>query len=651
MPDEIHIPCPECGSVLRLRDRNLLGRMGKCPNCSHRFLLEEPSPKKDSARPDWMKSESDSTTQLAPPPAKAKRVRKKPDKKQSSVTPPVSENISPNKFVGINSLETSSSEGNAGVGRLQNLKTRQKKQRKITFIAGGIIAVLVGAFTLWMMHKPEEPYKTTKKIKVNKKWQEHKEGLKKQTEVAKSSRPTQGKPISLAYLPEGCRLLINVHPAVFWEKDSKGEEFRYCFGESINEWLAAKIKEFCKYQPQEIEEVLFGAVLESRGSTPEFTAVVHLKKKQNKQEMIKMFGVERSPDYTEYPVYVDGARSFVLIDLQTFISVPTKFANETIQILSQGAGDKEDSLPTPSSTIGIEELLKQTDRQRHFTLVMEAADAAIHQETLIPKSLFPVWDEFLLWLGKDVETFSWSFHLGDDLFDSEILLRNQFIRKPALLHKDFRTKVDTLPRRVLNAVKKMNPQLAGPRKVIGRFPAMLKAFSMATKGGTGKRYIQLTTRLPERAAPNLAIGTVLAWNESTRTNFSPPPKVTPPTSSGSQLPITVIGRLRMKIDIDFRRQPLQEAFAYIAEETKTKMVVDGDGLKLSGFTKNMPQTFTMGEVPATHAIAKILSQRGYELMRVIVDEKNKQVILTTKAVVEETKATAFDFAAEVKKQP
>ncbi len=650
MPDEIHIPCPECESVLRLRDRKLLGRKGKCPNCSHRFLLEEPPPEKDSARPDWMKSESDSTTQLAPPPTKAKRVHKKIDKKQSSVTPSVSENISQNEFGGINSLETSS-EGNAGVGRLQNFKTRQKKQRKITFIAGGVIAVLVGAFTLWMTHQPEEPYKITKKVKVDKKWKAHKEGLKKQTEVAKSSRPTQGKPISLAYLPEGCRLLINVHPAVFWEKGSKGEEVRYCFGESINEWLAAKIKEFCKYQPQEIEEVLFGAVLESRGSTPEFTAVVHLKKKQNKQEMIKMFGGERSSDDTEYPVYVDGARSFVFIDLQTFISVPTKLANETIQILSQGVGDKEDSLPTPSSTIGIEELLKQTDRQRHFTLVMEAADATIHQETLIPKSAFPVWDEFLLWLGKDVETFSWSFHLGNDLFDSEILLRNQFIRKPALLHKDFRTKVDTLPQRVLNAVKKMNPQLAGPRKVIGRFPAMLKAFSMATKGGTGKRYIQLTTRLPERAAPNLAIGTVLAWNESTRTNFSSQPKVTPPTSSGSQLPTTVIGRLRMKIEIDFRNQPLQEAFAYIAEETKTKIIVDGKGLKALAFTKNMPQTFTMGEVPATHAIAKILSQRGYELMRVIVDEKNKQVIITTKTVVEETKATAFDFAAEVKKKP
>ena len=40
--DTIQIPCPKCGSELKLRDRSLLGRRGKCPKCSHAFVLEEP---------------------------------------------------------------------------------------------------------------------------------------------------------------------------------------------------------------------------------------------------------------------------------------------------------------------------------------------------------------------------------------------------------------------------------------------------------------------------------------------------------------------------------------------------------------------------------------------------------------------------------
>ena len=35
------IPCPNCGHELQLRDRSLLGRAGRCPDCRHKFLLEE----------------------------------------------------------------------------------------------------------------------------------------------------------------------------------------------------------------------------------------------------------------------------------------------------------------------------------------------------------------------------------------------------------------------------------------------------------------------------------------------------------------------------------------------------------------------------------------------------------------------------------
>ena len=85
----------------------------------------------------------------------------------------------------------------------------------------------------------------------------------------------------------------------------------------------------------------------------------------------------------------------------------------------------------------------------------------------------------------------------------------------------------------------------------------------------------------------------------------------------------------MKIEIDFRRTPLQDAFAYLGEETQVEFEIDGDALKLAGYTKNMPQTFYLGTVPATKALHAILNQ--YDQMVIVLDESKQAVTVTTKA--------------------
>ena len=38
----VTISCPKCSADLKLPDRKLLGRKGKCPRCEYRFVLTEP---------------------------------------------------------------------------------------------------------------------------------------------------------------------------------------------------------------------------------------------------------------------------------------------------------------------------------------------------------------------------------------------------------------------------------------------------------------------------------------------------------------------------------------------------------------------------------------------------------------------------------
>src|SRR5262249_45817709 len=50
-PHQPRIPCPRCGVELRLPDRKLLGKNGKCPKCGHRFVLAEPKPAEPGPSP------------------------------------------------------------------------------------------------------------------------------------------------------------------------------------------------------------------------------------------------------------------------------------------------------------------------------------------------------------------------------------------------------------------------------------------------------------------------------------------------------------------------------------------------------------------------------------------------------------------------
>ena len=77
--------------------------------------------------------------------------------------------------------------------------------------------------------------------------------------------------------------------------------------------------------------------------------------------------------------------------------------------------------------------------------------------------------------------------------------------------------------------------------------------------------------------------------------------------------------------------PLQEAWKYIGDEAKVKTDIDGDALKDAGFTKNMAQTFLLGEVPAINAIHALLEKYEPEKISlvVIIDEEKKLMLLTT----------------------
>lgn len=624
--EPLWIPCPECGSKLRLRDRSRLGKRGKCPKCSHKFILTEPAAN-DSADEVQMElvDTAPAAARATPQPAVGTSARWIPDnpapaEEHLQPLPTVPQVADEPAGIAVPGLDLGDSVEAGGVSELQRIRRKSSKGTKIGIALGAVTAILVTIAVVIAQRGDDTNGKAPPK--ENKEYTAEKQGLEDQLEVVQKKSPTKGEPINLLYVPAGAQVIINLHPAALWANASAGEEFRACLGGQLNTWAEKTLKDICRFEPAEIEEAKICLLRGAVGTPPEVAAVVHLKEEQKKSDLLLGFGAERDDSFGR-PIYLNDEYAFVLIDTKTFAVGPRDMASDMIAAMKIPLATDPD----------IEELINYTDSDRHFTVIFEPHYLRIMHDVLVPEETHKLMNLFIDWFGEDVSTVAWSLHLGNENFHSEMLLRNggSGVSSPRRIYKEFDKKLDKLPHEVLGAVSKMNPEQIGFRNIIGRFPAMLMGYSMATQGGIGDRYVQLTTVLPERAAPNLAVGLTLTWAESLRTDFTKQA----PDLSKPKLPDLLADRLKAKIDVDFRRTPLHEAFAFIAEETKVKFDIDGDALKDKGMTQNMAQTHKLGEVPATQGIYAIIGQYKDEGMCVVIDETKKVATVMTLKFVEQ----------------
>ncbi|MDC0261803.1 hypothetical protein OAK47_01135 [Planctomycetaceae bacterium] len=616
------IPCPYCGTELKLKDRSLIGKKGKCPKCSKAFRLEEP--------------EEEDEVQLelvAPSPA---------GNQSATKTAPVQQAPQINTFeapVVAPDIES------GGVQRMKEMRRKNKKRRNFQIVIGGLVAVLLAGTIYYIKDQPEKQALAAaeaKKPKRNAAHDAQKAKDKSDLEALANAAPTRGEPIALNFMPSGARVIINLHPDEFWKPGSLAEEFRYCIG-PLGIWLETEIKALTKFDPSEIDRLRICLIPGLRNERPKVAAYVELKEEQLESTLIKLFPGDSVNDY-EPKIYLTGDDCFIHIDNRRFAVGPGEYAQEMADAIDVNAVTNRD----------IETMLLKTDSERHLTILFDPKILRLEQVSWFPENARPVLNHFLDWLGDDVLTAIWSVHL-DDQFHHEMLLRNDAAALPATVQRKLSQRLEEMPERVLSAVRKMTPQQIGPRKIIGRYPAMAKVFTMATSSGSDDRSVQFTTVLNDRAAPNLALGTLMAWDESTRTDFnksdSPAAMV---ASNQPKKELTFEEKLQKQIEIDFGRMPLQDAFAYIADEAVLSLEIEGDALKLAGFTKNMPQTFKYEQISVTKAILAIINGEGNSIIKdsitkgtgkigLFLDDTGKGFIIATEKYIADQGKTAYQL--------
>lgn len=635
----VQIPCPQCGLKLKLPDESFLGRKGKCPQCGNKFRLELPAAEKP--RQERVASVRVPSAPRPPQPLATGIV-------VESGSPPAATHAAIPNFSAANDggadfvVLPDAAEDLGGMARLKKMQRRSARMRNITLAAVGLM--LIGAAGGYaFVRSRAESGGTAKKAKPGSR-QTAANGKSKSKPITNDEDSgdsslagddvpggtTDRETIELRAVPHGTAITIHLRPSELWKDGGLPEEVRACLG-PVATWSGDIIKAYCLAEPGAIEQLLVSVIPGPRGTPPDYSFVVRLKQDAKRSDLVQKFGGELQDKGR--PHYLGQERAYMILDPKTYASCPSKLVQEMIE--------NADSVSTCSD--GMQSMLQHTDRSRHFTIVFEPKDVRAHGEVLVPANAQPLLKDVVEWLANDdeVETVAWSMHLGET-FQSKLLLHNKLgLTTPPRLERTMREKLKTMPQEILASVEKMDPQEIGKRKVIGRFPAMTKVFALQTKLSKGDRLVAMNTSLPERAAPNLALASLLAWNETTLPSYGKKAVVVASTANTGPV-ISIAERLKKKISVDFRRRPLVDAFNDIGEDIGVTFKMDGDAIKAVGATQNIPQEYKMDDVPATVVIEKIFAGRDRNLgLILVVNEKTKIATVTNPDFAEKRGEKAF----------
>jgi hypothetical protein len=430
-----------------------------------------------------------------------------------------------------------------------------------------------------------------------------------------------------------------------WQPGGSAEEFRACLG-PLGVWLENTIKARCLLEPAEIDEVLFALIPISREAF-DVAVVVRSRHDLKRSALIDKFDGELKDKPIAH--YVGKERAWLVFDNRTFANAPRSLANELAE-----------SADSPSVTSdGIQAVLSMTDRKRNFKIVCDLEDLRLGINTLVPEKARNLLEGIVDFFGDDVESLCWCLDLGDieggDGLRSEVFVRNKLSRTTPKLQADLQQRLARLPAEILELVYMTHAKKIGEKKVIGRFPIMAKIVERSTRFDTAHRLVSMKVELPERAGPNLALGMLLTWNQTTLPDFGTSAKTASPAVAAAQanLPEKIADRLKKKITVEFRREFMYKALEAIGEETGVQFKLDGPGMREVGLTQNIYQTFAMEDVPATAVLHKIVIEgsmdKGKNQLVLIVDENSKTATITSVPTAEKRNLKAFPLEPAPKK--
>ena len=234
----------------------------------------------------------------------------------------------------------------------------------------------------------------------------------------------------------------------------------------------------------------------------------------------------------------------------------------------------------------MEQMFASSDSERHVTVICAPNFLFADGAKLFQGSGERLQKQVDWFLGDGVQAVAVSLHWDKNFF-AEMRLAGTLDRPAHKIVKDMHKRWAMVPGRTEDYILSLNSQPYG-RKLLSRFPEMLRRLSHYTRSGTENDQALLRAYLPLPAGHNLLMASELALAETPGGA-----NVLAGTPDRPTKPKTTLEKLDQKVSLSFPRDTLEMAVKMLSEESGIEMIILGKDLQLEGITKN--QSFGLDE--------------------------------------------------------
>lgn len=461
--------------------------------------------------------------------------------------------------------------------------------------------------------------------------------------------PTAGEPISFAYVPTGSQCFVYLRPALL-AAHPEGEKVLAAFG-PWGQDASEKLRRLARAELSELDAVLV-SIRAASGEALDASLRVRLANAWDDAELARRWPEAKAQRHGDHEFYVEGTRaSFLAPDgdadgaaSRTLVSCPAKFAEELID--SAGA--------PPMLPRDLESLAATTDADRAVTILVEPRFLAAGGSHLLDGAAQPLRDALTAFVDKGATAIALSAHWDRNFF-VELRAAPALNVSPRGLAAGLQKRLTEIPDRMDDVIL-AQPWPTYGRKVLARFPGMLRQLAAATRRGDADKQAVLRAYLPAVAGHNLLMGAELLLTQQRGVG-------SPVAEAAADAPSTIAERLAASTTLSFPKDTLQRALELLADDLGAPIVVEGNELRAEGITQNQTLSIDERNRPAAEILVEILRRANpdkqaegpadprQKLVYVVQagDAAGGRIIVTTRAAAQRrglSLPAVFDGAAE-----
>ena len=422
--------------------------------------------------------------------------------------------------------------------------------------------------------------------------------------------PTNGQTIHCNYLLPGTQLILHVRVADLLAHDEADKVLA-----ALGPWgtqITRQLTTTTGVELSNIETLLLG-IRQSRGGSLDFCVRLDLKQRVA-TEAIRSGCFLPGAGQGRQLVW---CTSSALAELKAAQGEPPLFSRELARII------------------------ERTDAQRSATLVFSGKFLQISGEKFLRGAGEKLRLAMVDFLGDEATASALSAHWDENFFlelRSTVALNERPHRFAALLEQRVTETSDQVEDSILSQT-----QHPHGRKILARFPAMLRKLGNYTRSGEEAKLSLLRCYLPVTAGHNLLMASELLLNAN---QLGGVPAADAVATQPKDQPRSLAERLQQTTSLVFPRETLQKALEILSEELQVPIQIAGSDLQLEGITRNQSLAIDLRDRPAGEILLAILlranpdrtatgpsdeKQKLVYVLRENADGQPSAIVVTTRA--------------------